>query len=136
MLNILILDDARVIRALLKLTLESDGHTVDSAASLSEALLFSEQNQYDLIIADYMLEEGETGLDFLRQLNESDQNSKTPAIMLSAEDGIDSKAQAKALGVKAWIKKPFTPLGMLKLVYAVLGMKFISEKEKISMHHS
>jgi len=49
MLKILILDGAKIIRALLKLTLESDGIEVDTAATIEEAVHFVTEKNYDLM---------------------------------------------------------------------------------------
>jgi len=128
MLKILILDDAKVIRALLKLTLESDGIVCDEAATVEEALQFAQNNQYDLLIIDYMLEDGHNGLELVEAIKSSAKNRETPCIMLSAEDGEACKSNAKDLGVRAWLKKPFTPTGLLKIIYKVLNMDYSIHK--------
>ncbi len=137
MIKVLVLDDANVIRSLLKLTLESDGIYVDSAATLSEAIQFTLQKEYDLMIIDYMLDDGRNGLELVSEVKTRGKNTNTPCIMLSAEDGQGCKDEAKALGVKAWLKKPFTPTGMLKIVYKMIGKDYsdASQTEKHSMHH-
>jgi DNA-binding response OmpR family regulator len=122
-LRILILDDSQVIRSLLKMTLESDGLNVDAAHNLSQAMQFAQETTYDLIIADFMLEAGHdalTGLDFIQQAKTQSGNLNTPVIMLSAEDGVQVKANAKALGVQAWVKKPFTPKSLLSVVNKIM----------------
>ncbi|WEJ62060.1 response regulator [Thiomicrorhabdus lithotrophica] len=136
MLKILILDDAKVIRSLLKLTLESDGIICDEAATVEKALQYAQQNEYDLMIIDYMLEDGHNGLELVEAIKSKGKNIETPCIMLSAEDGANCKSTAKDLGVRAWLKKPFTPNGLLKIVYKVLNIDYSSRKlEKNSMHH-
>ena len=136
MLKILILDDAKVIRALLKLTLESDGIICDEASTVDEALQYAQQNEYDLMIVDYMLEDGHNGLEFVVAIKSQGKNIETSCIMLSAEDGETRKSNAKDLGVKAWLKKPFTPTGLLKIVYKVLNIDYSKRNtDKHSMHH-
>lgn len=136
MLKILILDDAKVIRALLKMTLESDGIEVDSAATIEEAIQLATQTTYDLMVVDFMLEDGRNGLELIQAIKKLGKNSTTPCIMLSAEDGKNCKTEAQGLGAKAWVKKPFTPTGILKVVYKVLGQEYLSPNEKgRSIHH-
>lgn len=88
------------------------------------------------MIIDYMLDENHNGLEFIKQSNSQGKNTKTPRIMLSADNGKTSKNDAQELGVKAWVKKPFTPIGILEVVYKVLDINFSDPNEhKTSMHH-
>lgn len=136
MLKILILDDAKVIRALLKLTLESDGIVCDESATVEEALKYAQQTEYDLIIIDYMLEDGHNGLEFVEAIKSKGKNIETSCIMLSAENGETRKSNAKDLGVKAWLKKPFTPTSLLKIIYKVLNIDYSKRNtNKHSIHH-
>ncbi|WP_127470228.1 response regulator [Thiomicrorhabdus aquaedulcis] len=121
--KILILDDSQVIRSLLKMTLESQGLSVDAAEDLAQASQFAQQGIYNLIIADYMLAAGhdaQTGLDFIKHTKNLTHHANTPVIMLSAENGVQVKIDAKNLGVQAWIKKPFTPKSLLDVVHKIL----------------
>lgn len=136
MLKILILDDAKVIRALLKLTLESDGIVCDESATVEEALKYAQQTEYDLMIIDYMLEDGHNGLEFVEAIKSKGKNIETSCIMLSAENGETRKSNAKDLGVKAWLKKPFTPTSLLKIIYKVLNIDYSKRNtNKHSIHH-
>lgn len=134
MIKILVLDDAKVIRSLLKLTLESDGIKADCASTVDEALSMANSRKYDLMIVDYMLEDDHNGLELVAAIKNQGHNTETPCIMLSAEDGDNRKTDAQQLGVKAWLKKPFTPTGILKVIYKVLGKDY-SAPDAISMHH-
>ena len=136
MLKALILDDAKVIRSLLKLTLKSDGIEVDDACTLEEAFELVENNHYDLMIIDYMLDDQRNGLELVSAVQQHNKHQDTPIIMLSAEDGLSCKQDAQMLGVKAWVKKPFTPPGILKVVYRVIGRDFSqADPEHQSIHH-
>ena len=135
MLKILILDDAKVIRTLLKMTLESDGIEVDSAATIEEATQFIMQKKYDLMIVDFMLENNHNGLELVEVAKNQGKNTQTPCIMLSAEDGKTCRNEAQELGVKAWVKKPFTPTGILKVVYKVINIEYLDpQAPNKSMH--
>ncbi|WP_040727987.1 response regulator [Thiomicrorhabdus sp. Kp2] len=135
MLKILILDDAKVIRTLLKMTLESDGIEVDSAVTIEEATQFIMQKKYDLMIVDFMLENNHNGLELVEVAKNQGKNTQTPCIMLSAEDGKTCRDEAQELGVKAWVKKPFTPTGILKVVYKVINIEYLDPKPaNKSMH--
>lgn len=136
MIRILALDDAKVIQSLLKLTLESDGMKVDVASTIKEAEAYINQNQYDAMIIDYMLENGHNGLQFLESIDSNSKNAQIPAILLSAEAGEQRKNTAKDLGVKVWMTKPFTPVGLLNTLYTLLGKdNKLTDSDKTSIHH-
>lgn len=119
-MRILVLDDAKVIRSLLKLTLESSGFEVDTSATVAEAIEYAENSDYDLIIVDYMLEDRHNGLELVAELKQQHLQVDTPCIVLSAEQMKEHKPEAQDLGVKAWLKKPFTPVGILNTVNKIL----------------
>lgn len=119
MIKVLALDDANVIRSLIKLTLEGDGMQVDACATIDEAVVLANQNQYDLIIVDYLLDDGHNGLELVKSLQSSTLNSASPCLVLSAEDSQEYKNQAVNLEVKAWLKKPFKPQNLMKLVHQI-----------------
>jgi len=136
MIKVLILDDAQVIRELLKLTLKSDGIHSDSAQTVEQAIHLSNLNQYDLIIVDYVLEDGHLGLEFIEAIKKHKENQNTPCIILSADNADEKKIMAQKLNVKAWLKKPFSPNSLLKVVYKILDERLPdADKEKSSMHH-
>lgn len=126
-MNILILDDAKVIRSLLKLTLESSDYEVDTSKTVAQALELAKSKSYDLIIVDYMLEDNHIGLELIRQLNEDNLQPNTPCIVLSAEQMKEHQPEAEDLGIKAWMKKPFTPIGILQTVEKVLAQSKATE---------
>ena len=66
---------------------------IESFLNPIEALKTSFQNNYDLVIVDYMMPEL-NGLDFIKEFREKNQN--TPIIMLTAV-GDDMQLQIKAL---------------------------------------
>lgn len=117
-LSILILDDSNVIRSLLKITLQKAGYQVGSAATLTEAEALYKANHYDLLILDYMLDIETTGFDLLHHIR-STYSETPPVIMLSAEQSNAHQEEAKQLGIQAWMRKPFTPDSILKLITKV-----------------
>lgn len=118
--QILAVDDSEVICALLRISLEQSGMQVKTVRSLDSAKQAVQQQQFDLIIIDYMLSIEHNGLQLVEFLKSTD-NALTPVIMLSAEVEDQYKQQAKKLGVKVWMKKPFSPQSISKLSRQVLG---------------
>jgi two-component system CheB/CheR fusion protein len=64
--HILLVEDDAAVRTATKLLLKSEGYVVSTAESLPEALeRLREMTQVDLILTDYHLPEGESGLDVI-----------------------------------------------------------------------
>ena len=51
--------------------------------------------------------------------------------MLSAEDSNAHRDILKTYQVSAWIKKPFTPIGLLKVIYKVLNIDYRESKHAL-----
>lgn len=118
--KILAVDDSDVICALLKFSLQQSGMQVETLKNLEEAQKAVQHNLYDLIIIDYMLSTTNNGLQLVEFLQTTD-NARTPVIMLSAGVEEEYKQQAKQLGVKVWMKKPFSPQSISKLITQILS---------------
>ena len=124
--KILLVDDSDVILNLLKVTLEKSGYQIEVANSFAKAQIALHQHAYQLLILDYMLARNTTGFDLVRRFREAGL-SLPPIIMLSAEKSSAHRAEAKQLGVKAWMKKPFTPITIIQLVDQVLTAEHTGE---------
>lgn len=55
MAKILLAEDEEVLRMLVVDTLEDEGHDIDEACDGEEAIEMIKQNDYDLILLDYMM---------------------------------------------------------------------------------
>ncbi len=80
-----------------------DGHAVDHAASLSEAEDCLAVAQYDLILLDVMLPDGD-GRDFLARKRA---HIETPVIVLTARSQVSDRVGALDQGADDYITKPF-----------------------------
>lgn len=64
--NILFVDDDEDLTSLMKITLEKDGHRVDTANSYDEAL--ENYDGQDVLISDYLLKREPTGIDLSKEV--------------------------------------------------------------------
>ena len=80
-----------------------DGHAVDHAASLADAEDCLAVAQYDLILLDVMLPDGD-GRDFLAR---SRAHLETPVIVLTARSQVSDRVGALDQGADDYITKPF-----------------------------
>lgn len=103
MYSILLVEDDFHINELLKETLEKEGYGCVQAFSGTEARMLLEKYQYDVVILDLMLP-GIPGEEVLKEVR---RHGKTPTIVLTAKDTIDSKVEFLRNGADDYITKPF-----------------------------
>lgn len=118
--TILILDDEAPIREMVDFALSADGFGCVGAATIAEARTLIAEISPDLLLLDWMLPGGQSGLDFAKALSAGGQRSQIPIIMLTARaDNVDKVAALDA-GADDFISKPFSPSELKARIRAVL----------------
>jgi DNA-binding response OmpR family regulator len=115
--HILVVDDERPIRRLLRMYLTEAGYTVAEASDGRQALEQVRSGGIDLVLLDIMLPEID-GLDVCRRLRES--NGSLPVIMITARDDEPSRVAGLEMGADDYVTKPFSPREVVARVRAVL----------------
>ncbi len=109
--TVLIVDDSNTMRKIVSRALRQAGidfSEILEAGDGQEALDVLGSNQVDVVLSDINMP-NMTGLEFLKAKSEIAAIKDIPVIMISTETGADIIDQAKALGAKGAVKKPFTP---------------------------
>jgi CheY-like chemotaxis protein len=121
MARILVVDDDPVIRRLLEVNLEMEGHEVLQAGDGEEtlAMLRSDQ-QIDLVILDVMMPKVD-GWEVRREMLGDPDLADMPVIFLSARAQDADKQKGSELGGTAYVTKPFDPVELAELVDEVLS---------------
>ena len=104
-MKILLIDDDEWIRDSLSIFFEAEGCHIVSVETAEEGLEALRSQKYDIIITDYKLP-GMDGIEFLKQIQTSQQNAKK--IMFTAYKSETVIQEAKKAGVQHLIAKPFT----------------------------
>ncbi|MGE5477975.1 MAG: PAS domain S-box protein [Bacteroidales bacterium] len=116
--GILVIDDEPDVRDSLGLLLESWGHTVLSASSAEDALrrLQGWGRVPDLILADYRLQNGDTGGQAIARVEVHLRPiAKIPAIILTGDTAPERLQQAQALG-HGLLHKPVQPEALRRMI--------------------
>jgi len=103
-MRILIIEDEVTLSKTLAEGLKEYGYQNDIAESLTDGRYFLDIRNYDLVLLDWMLPDG-NGIDLIPEIKEK--RSKTAVIVLSARDDKESEIEALRLGADDYIKKPF-----------------------------
>lgn len=102
--HILIVEDEADIRRFVRLTLESEGHTVHEAATLQRGLIEAGTRRPDLVVLDLGLPDGD-GIDLLRHWRA--QGRDVPVLILTARGTIEDKMAGFQTGTDDYLTKPF-----------------------------
>jgi len=114
--RLLVVDDKRELRTLLKSYLEGEGFQVHTASNGKEAIYAARELNPDLIILDLMMPEM-GGYDFMRLYRKE---ADTPVIILTAKIEESDKVLGLELGADDYVTKPFGMAEMAARVRAVL----------------
>ena len=114
--TILVVDDERKIRDLVRSYLEREGYSVLVADTGQRALEAGSRASLDLVVLDLMLPDL-TGEEVARSLRTA---SNVPIIMLTSKAGEDDRVAGLRLGADDYLVKPFSPRELVARVEAVL----------------
>ena len=115
MAEILVVEDERDIRDVLRRYLERAGFAVLTTGSGAEALTLLDTSMPDLVLLDLGLPDVD-GLEVLRAAR-----PRVPVIVLTARAGIDDRIRGLQLGADDYVVKPFSPTEVVLRVQAVLS---------------
>ena len=120
MKNILMVEDDSTIAFAVKYAVEQEGFNLDIAENLENARKIVNSKEYDLILLDVMLPDG-NGYEFLKQLREHDED--TPVIFLTACDEEVNIVMGLDIGGDDYITKPFRVRELISRINEILRRK-------------
>lgn len=124
----LLIEDSEDLASAICERMRMDGHVVDHAATIASGTDFLEVGDYDLILLDIMLPDGD-GRDFLKQRRA--QRNETPVIILTARSEISDKIGLLDLGADDYLTKPFDHAELQARCRAVLRRRTGSAQTEI-----
>ena len=116
-MRILVIEDERKTAAFIEKGLREAGYVTEVAASASGGLTMAANAEFDLILLDVMLPDG-NGMDVARQLR--NEGFKGFLLMLTALDGTRDKVRGLDAGADDYLAKPFEFDELLARIRALL----------------
>lgn len=110
--TILVVDDDKVFRGLLKTVFEMEGYQTAIAAHPDEVIPTARQVRPALVLMDVHIAHGDT-LDVLREFKQDEMLKEIPVIMTSGMDRSDACLDA---GADSFVLKPFRPSEILEVI--------------------
>ena len=120
MTRLLIVDDEKNIREVVKEYSQLNGYEVDEAENGIEALNLFNRNEYDCVVLDIMMPK----LDGYSVCKQMKAQKKVPIIMLSARGEEYDKLLGFDLGVDDYVVKPFSPKELMARIKVVLDRTY------------
>jgi CheY-like chemotaxis protein len=118
--KLLVVDDKREIRHLIRSTLEYEGWDVIEADCGDKGVEAARLNKPELIIMDLIMPGALNGIEATRRIKADPNTAESKVIMLSGED-IEIRGAALEAGVTEFIQKPFSPLDLINMIEAMFG---------------
>ncbi|MFZ5907747.1 MAG: sigma-54-dependent transcriptional regulator [Nitrospirota bacterium] len=123
--KILIVEDEKSMREILKILLEEENYTVSTVAEGLEGLSSIEKDIFDLVVTDMKMP-GADGFEVLRKVKEI--SPSTMVIMITAFGTTETAIQAMKLGAYDYIHKPFNIEEIRLTVKKAIEKKRLSEE--------
>jgi len=117
-------DDSGSMRAVIKKIVTISGFQMDKCLEANngrEAMEVLSTNWIDIIISDINMPEV-NGLELLEQLQKNETLKEIPVIMITTEGSAERMQEAFKRGAKGFVKKPFLPDEIKKVLYDVIGV--------------
>ena len=128
MFQILVVDDDKNTRMLLRAVLEAENYSVLTADNGEEALKVLDANHIDLVVLDVMMPKMD-GYEFTRTLRQSD--NALPILMISAKQLPADKKRGFLVGTDDYMTKPLDEEELLLRIKALLRRARIVSERKI-----
>lgn len=113
----LLAEDDEKLGRLVKNFLEEENFSADWVKSGAEALYYASNAEYDIVILDWMMPDGE-GIDVCRKLRE--QKVQTGILMLTARDTVEDRVVGLDAGADDYLVKPFAFAELMARIRSVL----------------
>ena len=118
-MRLLLVDDDAGLRALMRATFEAVAVNMDEAEDVRAARVAIKRRRPDAIVLDVGMP-GISGLDYARELKADAETRSIPIVLLTGSDQT-TNGIARASGVDAYMRKPFSPLELLAVVERLAG---------------
>jgi two-component system phosphate regulon response regulator PhoB len=114
-----VVEDEAAIAEVVRYNLVAEGFRATVAASGEEAEMLVAEDQFDLVVLDWMLP-GLSGIELCRRLRRRDATRALPILMLTARGEEGDRVRGLATGADDYVVKPFSVPEMMARVKALL----------------
>lgn len=102
--KVLVVDDSKYVRTLVKLILEGAGYDVTMATDGTEALKQLRDHGADVVVADVDMP-SMNGFELTRAIRQSDRFTGTPVVLVTGRESLEDKVKGLRAGANAYLRK-------------------------------
>ena len=120
--SVLVVDDSRIVRTMVKKTISMSGmdvREIHEAENGKQALDVLAKEWVDIVFADLNMPEM-SGVEMVDRMSEDNLLVSIPVVIVSSEHSEKRIEELKERGIRAYIKKPFRPESFTDVVQDVL----------------
>lgn len=128
--RILVVDDNRLNRLKLSMSLQQQGHEVSLAEDGQQALDALKAGAFDVVLLDILMP-GMDGYEVLEKVKGDPELRDIPVIVISALDEIDSVVRCIEMGAEDYLPKSFNPVLLRARLSSCLQKKKLRDLEKM-----
>jgi len=125
--TLLLVDDDRAMREMLRALFESNGYAVAEAESTESALEQAANLEFDVVLSDIRMP-GRSGLQLVSELRRL--RPQTPVVLMTAFGSMESAVEAMRVGAQDYITKPFESEAVLLTLRRVLETKAVMQENR------
>ena len=125
--TILVAEDSKVVRAMLRQRLELHGFNVIEAVDGGDAIRVCRISRPDVILLDVMMPVLD-GYGALRVIQADPEISDIPVVFLTARSSTEDVVEGLRLGAHDYLSKPFQPAELIARVSAALRVKLLTDQ--------
>ena len=116
-MKLLLVEDDKTLAKNLHDVLVKDGFAVDIAESKESGLVEIEVNEYDCIVLDINLPDG-NGFDLLNEVRKT--KNQTPVIIMTARGEVEDRVKGLNLGADDYVPKPVDSIELIARIRAII----------------
>jgi two-component system phosphate regulon response regulator PhoB len=118
--RLLIVEDDEALIELLSYNFNSFGYDVRVARTGDEAMMVLDEEKLDLVLLDWMLPDGVSGIEVCRRIRAKPEIKGLPVIMLTARGEETDRVRGLTTGADDYVVKPFSVVELGARVEALL----------------
>jgi len=127
MARVLVVDDEKSIRIVLREFLKKDGHEVHTVEDVPMAFELLEKHRFDVVVTDIIMPRI-TGIDLLKNIH--DKWPDVQVIMITGEPNVNTAVEAVRSGAYDYLSKPVSRDAMRKVVGNAARLKALGDEKK------
>ena len=127
MARVLVVDDEKSIRIVLREFLRKDGHEVDVAEDVPMAFELLEKHRFDVVVTDIIMPRI-TGVELLKKIHEKWPDIQV--IMITGEPNVNTAVEAVRSGAYDYLAKPVSRDAMIRVVGKAAWLKALSDEKR------